>query len=175
MKLHVLPSGGPTFVGQRTKPSCPGVKKLRWFSSLVFKRFPIKLAARDLKRNYRWHCQKKVGNKFRSLKQAFILVIIWFKSRPSKFLLNDWRTVLERYLLATISCYTKCCIRNKTILFVKIESWKRWTIKMLKISAFHLDKQCSDGNMGCHNLRRASVRNFMVFHSFESLSMKYSS
>ena len=27
--------------------------------------------------------------------------------------------------------------RNKTFLFVKIESWKRW------ISAFHLDKQCS--------------------------------
>ena len=31
-------------------------------------------------------------------------------------------TVLDRYLLATISCYTKCCIRNKNFLFVKIES-----------------------------------------------------
>ena len=67
-------------------------------------------------------------------------------------------TVLDRYLLATISCY----IRNKTILFVKIESWNFQNLRDFLISwnltKFHLpysreQKHVSVSNMGCQQIK----------------------
>ena len=67
-------------------------------------------------------------------------------------------TVLDRYLLATISCY----IRNKTILFVKIESWNFQNLRDFLISwnltKFHLpysreQKHVSVSNMGCQEIK----------------------
>ena len=72
--------------------------------------------------------------------------------------LCSWFTVLDRYLLATISCY----IRNKTILFVKIESWNFQNLRDFLISwnltKFHLpysreQKHVSVSNMGCQEIK----------------------